>query len=280
MKVLPFEIPKPTNDTLIYQEDHEYVFYDKFHQHQEIQLSYILEGSGTLIVGDTISHYQKGDVLAIGGNLPHLFKSEPNIAVKSHMLTLFFTKQGFGEQFFDLEELSGVNSFFNKIDNGFKVLSHHKSLAESFIKIKNSDKLERFIIFLQILKTLTKAKKQPLSSYAYGKNYSADEGKRMQDVMSYTMNHFYETISLDEIAEVALMTKNAFCKYFKKRTNKTYVQFLNELRIEKASQFLLSQKESSIAEIGFQSGFGNVSNFNRQFKRIKGKTPSLYRESI
>lgn len=280
MKVLPFEIPKPTNDALIYQEDHEYAFYDQFHQHQEIQLSYILEGEGTLIVGDTISHYQKGDILAIGGNLPHLFKSEPNASVKSHMLTLFFTKQGFGEQFFHLEELSEVNSFFQKIDNGFKVLSHHKSLAESFIKVKDNDKLERFIIFLQILKILTKAKKQPLSSYTYGKNYSADEGKRMQDVMSYTMNHFHEVISLDDIAEVALMTKNAFCKYFKKRTNKTYVQFLNELRVEKASQLLLSQKELSIAEIGFQSGFGNVSNFNRQFKLVKEMTPSSFRKSL
>ena len=140
-------------------------------------MSYILEGNGTLTVDDTISHYQKGDTLAIGGNLPHLFKSEPNASVKSHMLTLFFTKQGFGEQFFDLEELSEINAFFNKIDNGFKVLSHHKSLSESFLNIKDNNKLGRFIIFLQILKTLTKAKKQPLSSYTYGKNYSADEGK-------------------------------------------------------------------------------------------------------
>ena len=280
MKVLPFEIPKPTNDALIYQEDHEYIFYDKFHQHQEIQLSYILEGEGTLIVGDTITRYEKGDILAIGGNLPHLFKSEPNTSVKSHMLTLFFTKEGFGGDFFTLEELSTVTPFFNKIDNGFKVLSHHKSLSESFLSIKNNNKLDRFIIFLQILKILTKAKKQPLSSYTYGKNYSADEGKRMQDVMSYTMNHFHEVISLNDIAEVALMTKNAFCKYFKKRTNKTYVQFLNELRIEKASQLLLSQKEFSIAEVGFQSGFGNVSNFNRQFKLVKGITPSSFRKSL
>ena len=94
------------------------------------------------------------------------------------------------------------------------------------------------------------------------------------------MNHFHEVISLDDIAEVALMTKNAFCKYFKKRTNKTYVQFLNELRVEKSSQLLLSQKELSIAEVGFQSGFGNVSNFNRQFKLVKGMTPSSFRKSL
>jgi YesN/AraC family two-component response regulator len=280
MKALPFEIPKPTNDALIYQEDHEYVFYDKFHQHQEIQLSYILEGAGTLIVGDTISHYQKGDILAIGGNLPHLFKSEPNTSVKSHMLTLFFTKEGFGAHFFELEELSEINSFFHKIDNGFKITSHKKSLTESFLTLKDSSKLERFTTFLQILKILSKSKKQSLSSYTYGRNYSADEGKRMQDVMSYTMNHFHEVITLHQISEVALMTKNAFCKYFKKRTNKTYVQFLNELRVENASKLLITHKEISIAEIGYQSGFGNVSNFNRQFKLVKGMAPSVFKRSL
>tara|TARA_R110000787_G_scaffold271063_3_gene378161 strand:+ start:9204 stop:10046 length:843 start_codon:yes stop_codon:yes gene_type:complete len=280
MKALPFEIPKPTNDALIYQEDYEYIFYDKFHQHQEIQLSYIIEGEGTLIVGDTISHYQKGDVLAIGGNLPHLFKSEPNASVKSHMVTLFFTKKGFGDSFFSLEELSEATSFFKKIDNGFKATSHKKVLADLFSTVKDRNKLDRFILFLQILKILSKAKKQVLSSYTYRKSYSVDEGKRMQDVMSYTMNHFHKTITLQQIAEIALMTKNAFCKYFKKRTNKTYVQFLNELRIENSSKLLLTQQEASIAEIGYKSGFGNVSNFNRQFKLVKGITPSGYRKSL
>ncbi len=277
MKVLPFQIPKPANDALIYQEDHEYIFYDKFHQHQEIQLSFIVEGKGTLIVGDTISNYQKGDVLAIGGNLPHLFKSEPNLGEKSLMLTLFFTKESFGERFFDLEELSEIQSFFAKIDNGFKVMSNRALLKEAFSSLKKSSKLERFVMLLRILKLMAKSRKQVLSSYIYKKQYSADEGKRMQDVMSFTMNRYHQSITLDEISKVASMTKNAFCKYFKKRTNKTYVRFLNELRIENASKLLLNEKELSIAEIGYRCGFGNVSNFNRQFKVVKGMTPSQYR---
>lgn len=277
MKVLPFEIPKPTQDALIYQEDHEYIFYDKLHQHQEIQLSYIKEGEGTLIVGDTISNYQKGDFLAIGGNLPHLFKSEPSSETKSHMLTLFFTRDGFGEHFFELEELSEVRSFFNRAENGFKVLSKKRQLEHAFLSLKESSKLERFVTFLEVLKLFAKAKKQPLSSYVYEKNYSANEGKRMRDVMNYTTNNYHQNITLDTIADVATMTKNAFCKYFKKRTNKTYVQFLNELRIENASKQLLNKKELSISEVAYQCGFGNLSNFNRQFKSVKKKTPSQYR---
>ena len=280
MKVLPFEIPKPTKDTLIYQEDYEYVFYDKFHQHQEIQLSYIKEGEGTLIVGDTISNYQKGDILAIDGNLPHLFKSEQESDIKSHMLTLFFTRNGFGINFFQLEELQELNSFFNTIENGFKVLSHKKSLEQEFLALKKASKLERFTALLHILKLLTKAKKQSLSSYTYEKKYTANEGKRMRDVMGYTMNHYQENITLDTISDVASMTKNAFCKYFKKRTNKTYVHFLNELRIENACKLLISRKELSISDIAYQCGFGNVSNFNRQFKMMKSMTPSEYKRDI
>lgn len=277
MKVLPFEIPKPTKDALIYQEDHELVFYDKLHQHQEIQLSYIVEGEGTLVVGDTVNQYKKGDVLVIGSNLPHVFKSEVNANKKSLMYTLFFTRDGFGKHFFDLEELHSLNSFFRHAENGFKVHSETEVIGALFTNLKRIGKLKRFTTFLEILSLLTKAKKTELSSFVYEKKFSANEGKRMQDVISFTMNNYQKQINLEEVAYVASMTKNAFCKYFKKRTNKTYVQFLNELRIENASKLLLNKVELSVAEVAYQTGFGNLSNFNRKFKEIKGKTPSEYR---
>ena len=95
MKVLPFKIPKPEQNAIVFQIDHDEIFYDKLHQHEEIQLSLIVEGEGTLIVGDTINHYSKDDILVIGSNLPHVFKSDVNASKVSHMLTLFFTKSSF-----------------------------------------------------------------------------------------------------------------------------------------------------------------------------------------
>ena len=276
MKVLPFQIPKPEYDALIYQEDHEYIFYDKFHQHKEIQVSLIAKGSGTLIVGDTINDYKEGDVLVIGGNLPHVFKSDDGLTYKSLMLTLFFTKSAFGDSFFELEELRILLSFFKKAENGFKVVST-AILKELFTTLKKTSKFDRFVTLLQIVKILSNTKTKTLSSFVYEKKYTDIEGKRMQDVMEHTMNHYQQYITLDDIATVAVMTKNAFCKYFKKRTNKTYFQFLSELRIEKASKLLTSSHESSVAEIAYQCGFRNLSNFNRQFLSIKKKTPSKYR---
>ncbi|MDT7832332.1 AraC family transcriptional regulator [Flavobacteriaceae bacterium S356] len=276
MKVLPFQIPKPEYDALIYQEDHEYIFYDKFHQHKEIQVSLIAKGSGTLIVGDTINDYKEGDVLVIGGNLPHVFKSDNGLTDKSLMLTLFFTKSAFGGSFFELEELRTLHSFFKKAENGFKAIST-AALKELFTSLKKASKFDRFVTLLRIVKILSSTKTKTLSSFVYEKKYTDIEGKRMQDVMEHTMNHYQQYITLDDIATVANMTKNAFCKYFKKRTNKTYFQFLSELRVENASKLLTSNHELSIAEIAYQCGFRNLSNFNRQFLSIKKKTPSKYR---
>ena len=277
MKVLPFKIPKPEHDALVYQEDCEFVFYDKFHQHEEIQVSYIQEGEGTLIVGDTINYYKKGDVLVIGSNLPNVFKSDLSNNSKSHMLTLFFTKDAFGDGFFELEELNELNSFFKRTENGFKTTAN-SILIDFFSELKSSSKLQRFIILLEILKALSKIKKKPLSTFIYEKQYTDLEGKRMSSVMEYSMNNYNSDISLDTIATVAAMTRNAFCKYFKKRTNKTYFRFLNELRVENASKLLLINNDLSIAEIADKSGFNNISNFNRQFKSIKQIAPSEYRK--
>ena len=276
MKVLPFKIPKPEQDALVFQEDYEFIFYDKLHQHEEIQISAILEGEGTLIVGDAINYYKKGDVFVIGSNLPHVFRSDSIANKKSYMLSLFFTNNAFGNGFFDLEELRELRPFFKKANGGFKVNSTYK-LIDLFLKLKSSTKLNRFIILLDILKLLSKTESIFLSSFIYNKAYSTTEGKRMRDVMEFTTNNYTEDIALNDVAKVAAMTKHAFCKYFKRRTNKTYFRFLNELRVEMACKLLYFDRDCSIADIAERSGFNNISNFNRQFKIIKQVTPSEYK---
>lgn len=276
MKVLPFKIPKPNDDALLYQEDYELVFYDKLHQHEEIQLSYMAEGTGTLLVGDSVNTYKKGDILIIGSNLPHVFKSEQSNK-KSLMLTLFFTKDSFGKDFFQLEEMKPISPFFKRSANGFKVTKH--KLDHTFLKLRDQNKFERFLTLIALLQKLSRSKYTALSSFIYEKQYSDNEGKRMSAVMEFTMNNYKRTISLDQVASIANMTKNAFCKYFKKRTNKTYFSFLNELRVEHACKLLRVQNELLIVEIAELSGFNNLSNFNRQFKNLKLTTPMVYKKN-
>ncbi len=279
MKILPFNIPKPNDDALVYQEDSEVIFYNKLHQHEEIQLSYIAKGAGSLILGDTINTYKQGDILVIGSNIPHVFRSEKSHQ-KSLMQSLFFTKDSFGSIFFDIQELRHLDTFFTRSAYGFKALSDKQSLQVYFNQLKKATKFERFILLLKILNILTHSKHQPLSSYIYKKQYSDDEGRRMNAIMEFTMNNYKNEILLYDIASVANMTKNAFCKYFKKRTNKTYVQFLTELRIENVCKQLLTNNDVSISELAENNGFNNISNFNRQFKNLKQLTPLAYRKSV
>jgi len=277
MKVFPFKIPKPEHDALVYQEDKGVAFYDKLHQHEEIQISFITAGEGTLIVGDTVNYYRPNDILIIGSNLPHIFKSDTNTSKKSEMLSLFFTKTSFGKHFFDLEEMRALQPFFKRATHGFKVVSNQKAMADSFLKLKSAKKLSRFLSLLELLKTASTCKYKSLSSFIYDKQYSDNEGNRMRTIFEFTMSNFSTNITLDAVSDKANMTKTSFCKYFKKRTNKSYFTFLTELRIEHACKLLLDSQELTITEIAYKSGFKNISNFNRQFKVLKKCSPSKFK---
>ncbi len=277
MKVLPFKIPKPEKEALIYQEDTGAIFYDQLHQHEEIQISYIVKGRGTLIIGDSINDFKEDDIFVIGENIPHVFRTDRNFSSSSEMLTLFFTKNSFGKDFFNLTDMSNIDDFFKKSEYGMKVLSKKEKIALSFFKLSKQNKIQRISSLLKILNQIIFAETSPLSSFVNRKKYTEDEGRRMNDVFEYAISSFNEAITLEEVAEKANMTKNAFCRYFKKRTNKTFFQFLIEIRIENACKMLHHNKDLSISTISELSGFQDIANFNRKFKELKGISPSQFR---
>jgi len=277
LKILPFKIPKTEREALIYQEDIERVFYNHLHQHEEIQISYIVKGCGTLIVGDSINDYKESDILVIGENVPHVFKSDAETCSESIMLTLFFTKTSFGKDFFSLNDMSSVDDFFKDSEYGMKILSNQTKIIHHFDKLKKQNKIQRIASFLKIINIIINSEKAPLSSFIYRKKYTDDEGRRMSAVFEYAIEFYDQNITLEEVAEKANMSKNAFCRYFKKRTNKTFFQFLIEIRIENACKILHNKKDISIASISELCGFQDIANFNRKFKELKGLSPSQYR---
>lgn len=277
MKVLPFKIPKPENEALVYQVEKSKVLYNQLHQHNEIQISYVEQGAGTLIVGDTINYFAPNDILVIGGYVPHVFKTDIKASDTTIVHTLFFDRNSFGKHFFDLPDLENFNDFFNESEYGMKILSKKKKLIKLFLKLKKQNKIQRISTLLKIIDHITKAEKTALSSFVYKKKYTDDEGKRINAVFSYAMENYMEPITLEEISEIANMSKNAFCRYFKKRTNKTFFQFLIEIRIENACKLINNNPDYPISSISELCGFQNTANFNRKFKEIKGVTPSHFR---
>ena len=280
MKVLPFKIPKPENVTLYVQHYARESFYEKLHQHKEIQISLIAEGEGTYIIGDCVGEFKKNDIFVIGENLPHIFKRDASFVSETVMVSLFFSKNSYGEGFFNLPEFETFQKFFNEVGLGLELLSNKKNLFLLLSKIKNLSKYNQFISFLEIIRLISEAKKHSLSSLINLKKYAGNEGKRMSDIFQYTMNNYHNEISLAQVSDIANMTPNAFCRYFKQRTNKTFVNFLIDIRIGNACKLLTKNNDLNITEISYKSGFNNLANFNRKFKSIKGVTPSQYRKNI
>jgi AraC-like DNA-binding protein/quercetin dioxygenase-like cupin family protein len=275
MKVRPFKIAKPIDQSLVVQVDVAYSFYNQLHQHAEIQISCIVEGNGKLIVANSVHPFKKGDIFVIGGNTPHLFKSLPNNR-KSHMITLFLTPDSLGNDFFQIPELIEIKRFFTRSIGGLRIQSRKKSITHSMCRLPKAGKLQKFILFLKLINEINKADLLELTGFVPSKKISNIEGRRLQLVFDYTMNHFGQAITLSQVADLVHMTIPAFCRFFKQRTNKTYFEFLIELRIEHACQMLVHPNKTSIATISEGSGFSSISNFNRKFRKLKGMTPSAY----
>ncbi len=279
MKVLPFRIPKTADHNLIVQVDKGPSFYKLLHQHEEIQLSYIVSGQGTLVLSDSLHDFASGDVFMIGGNMPHLFKSMRDIE-SAHMISVFFTKDSLGSGFFSIPEMDEPSSLIKAASNGLKLQSHFETVHSYMLALPVAAKFDRLLLFLKLLHTLTKAEKLTLADYVSSKVLTSIEGQRLQSVFDYAVTNFAKEVNLGSVSHLAHMTPPAFCRFFKQHTNKTFFEFLIELRIAHACQLLTSNTKLSIIEIAENSGFGSISNFNRRFKKVKGTTPSAYRRAL
>ena len=278
MKVLPFSIPKPENTPLLLQEDRVENFFDQLHQHEEIQISCILKGEGTFYIGDRYGQFSAGDVFAIGQDLPHVFtnqKTEEGV----HMISLFFTPQSYGEGFFDHPEFKAFQNLFETVRLGCKLGSNREEARKLICSMRDEAPLDRFLSFIRLLQVFSRSQLMTLSSFVLKKRFGEEEGNRMRKIMDFTFAHYGGKLSVPQVAEVASMTPNAFCRYFKQRTNKTYIHFVLEIRIDQACRMLQQDKDLPISEIAFRCGFNNLTNFNRKFRQFKGLTPSEFRNA-
>lgn len=281
MKVVPFQIPKNTEEAFRVQVDDLPHLYNHLHQHPEIQLTLIKESNGTLVAGDYVGAFHAGDVFVIGGNQPHVFRNDEKFfkkRSKAVAITIFFDETTFGENFWLLEEMKSLQQFLKSSSGGFRITGRKKkSLAEKLISIVNAKGIDRLIIFLEILKLLTSRKEMhSLATPVIQRNIKSYDGSRLNKVIEFTFKEFQRPITLKEVADLANLTPEAFCKYFKTRTRKTYINFLNEIRVNHACRLLTEDK--SISAICYDCGFMNLSNFNRIFKKIKQVSPGGWRK--
>ncbi len=281
MKVLPFKIPKTERESFRVQIDESPYFYDTLHNHAEIQITLLVKSEGTLICGDYVGNFNEGDLFIIGADQPHVLRNNKEYynetSEGAYAISLFFDKNSFGREFFGLPEVDILHSFLNRTQRGLKFSDRIRDKIKPIMfSIEHQIGLDRFIEMLKVLQILAETEEYEfLASANEIKDYDEKEGKRMNQIFQFTMKEYYRDITLEEVSGLANMTPNAFCRYFKQRTRKTYVNFLNEIRIANACK-LLGNKDLTVAQVCYQSGFNNLSHFNRNFKKIQGSSPSEY----
>lgn len=275
MKALPFKIPALASASIRVDREQLKELYPHLHTHQEIQLTWIVKGTGTAFIGDKIMRFVSGDIFLISSNLPHVFKSEPaKESVES--FSIYFDPNFMGTGFLNLPECEKIQRFLKTFKQGaFFEPYNIISLKSMLLSIESKSGLKRILLFIELLEYIAvNPTYKTISSPEYSTPKIKD-GEKINGIIGHLYSNYSNNISLNQVAELAYMTPQAFCRYFKRHTRKSMVQYLNEIRIGKVCGWL-QEKKYSVTESCYQSGFNNISHFNRTFKSVTGFTPSEY----
>ncbi|MBL7760190.1 MAG: AraC family transcriptional regulator [Sediminibacterium sp.] len=255
-----------------------------YHFHKEYELTAILKGRGSRFVGNNISSFENTDMVLIGKNLPHHWHNDkdtpqPEDAVKA--IILKFDSDFNGVRLFDLPENYQIQKVLDKAANGLRIFGDtFNKLVKMMENLLKANGPERIALLLNILQEVAVSEHtEVLSNEGYVPKNKDNDNDRMNRVYEYITANYLGDISLTQAASVACMNEAAFCKYFKKRYNKTFIQVVNEIRISYACRELMNEN-TNITDICYQSGFNTFSNFTKTFKKVTGSSPRDYKSKI
>ncbi len=263
-----------------FNQDYQNKNHTFWHYHPEIELVYVNGGSGKRQIGSHVSYYQNGDLILIGANLTHCGFTD-SLTNNDRETVIQFSPDFLGKNFWEIPEMRNVRVLLERAKNGIVFHGEDKNLiGEKIEALSSLTNYKRLLGLLDVLNMLENAKDFTLlNAEGFVLDTELEDHNRINVIFNFVKNEFKRNIALEEIADVVSMTVPAFCRYFKKTTGKTFVQFVNEYRLVHAAK-LLHEKQISITDVCFESGFNNFSHFNKQFKKFTGKSPSIYRNEI
>lgn len=250
-----------------------------FHQHPEIELTWIVEGGGTLLVGDFVGFFKTGDLFLMGGNLPHLFQHRERPGARAVSEVLHFRQApdlGWMESIGDFSE---CGKLLEAARFGLQFDAATGRRAGRLLRnLRIARGIRRWILFFAILETLARAPRpRQLASSGYTEAPVGEMSDRMRAVCRHVLSHYDEPISHTDMAARVGITPAYFSRLFKKTTRRTFTGFVNEVRLGHACRLLL-ESDQRIVEIAFACGFQSLAHFNRQFKRAYCRSPRAYRK--
>jgi|TARA_B110000093_G_C12965537_1_gene409443 AraC-like DNA-binding protein len=275
-------LDRSNNNTAISVKKNIYPnFLKLWHYHQELELVAILKSTGTRFIGDSIKKFQPKDVVLIGKNLPHMWLNdlqyfEENSTLKAEAISIHFKEDFLGDIFLNLPEMKPILQLLKKAEQGIQFKNVPKKLRQLIEQLNTEsgfNKIHQFIAILHELSLYNDYKL--LASSGYVNSFQQEDSALSNQVIAYIFKNFNKEINLKKVAEISKMNTSAFSRSFKRVHCKTFSKYVNEIRIGYACKLLI-ENDLNISAIAYETGFNNLSNFNRQFKMIKKTSPSAY----
>lgn len=273
------KIPLDNNESFSIQLEMGLGLNKQWHYHREIELLYIIRGSGTIFIGDRVDNFKDDDMFLIGTNVPHMMRTDKTEQSQADEVLVIHFLPEILSFFVNMPENKAIVNLFSSASHGIRVNGDTLSLVKNLIYfIRFARNSERVINLLQILNTIAISKDIELISHsAFGVALNKSDESRLNTIYHFTLNNFSKEISLKQVADIVHLCPHSFCRYFKSRTKKRYSTFLMEIRLRHACK-LLSETDYIVSVVSYESGFMNLSNFNRHFKSLTGETPLEYRK--
>lgn len=277
MKTFIEKIPLSENSAFVAKIFKTPYFEVPWHQHIACEIILFLEGDGLTFIGNYTGEFFPGDLYFIGKNMPHTFqKRDPNIVTSA--LVVQFKEDFLGNEFMNIPETKELHDIYREASHGLQILGETKAqCSERLMTLPTETGILRIVTLLECLHLIHRHQEYLPLSTRNTEISNKKERERIDQVFRYTRDNFTHQIRLQDVARIAGLSVPAFCNYFKKSTKKTYIDFLNEIRVGHACK-LLFETDLNVVNICFESGYNTLANFNKQFLKIKQITPSKYRK--
>lgn len=260
-------------------------FLKVWHYHQELELVYIIRSEGTRFIGDNIDRFQADELILIGSNLPHMYQNdkeyfESDSGLKAEAFVVHFGPMFLKTDLINVPEFRQIYLLIEAARLGLRFsVETVRKVRDKIETLQSLRDMEQMLCFLEILTLLSKDRKaETIASLGFINHFDQVGDSKLDKVYDHVMHHFQEDIKVDDIADLVSMNKSSFCRYFKRTTQKTFTEFLNEIRIGFACKMLM-EKQMGVLEISYYCGYNNISHFNRQFKKKMKMSPSEYLRS-
>lgn len=256
-----------------------------FHSHPELELVFVIEGFGKRLIGNTVEPFEAGDMVFIGSNVPHLWLSDPvfyenNSDLHSKVIVTYFNSKAFVQIFDSFKEFHSIRDMIRLSSKGIRIFGETRNIiARQLIELSDMEGFRKVEGLLQIMNLIAVSEEKSLIVNDDTEHFDSLYPDRLVNVVKYIKHNLHEQITLDQVADIACMTKQSFCRFFKKRVKKSFSQFLNELRIAHARELLI-QTDKSVNDIAFLCGFKSSSHFGYVFKTHSGESPVQYKLSM